>query len=124
MSLLYQWEETYKKGLLSFWVLLSLTERPMYAYEMREHITEFSQGSVSADEKSIYRALKRFVESGLIEGELRPSSVGPDRKYFDLTALGRELLSKFSQRNILPLGSKEVQSALNKLNNKKGKDDE
>lgn len=124
MSLLYQWEETYKKGLLSFWVLLSLTERPMYAYEMREHIAEFSQGSVSADEKSIYRALKRFTDSGLIEGEKRPSSVGPDRKYFDLTPLGHELLAKFAKRNISPLASKSVQSAINKLNNQKGKDDE
>ena len=49
-DLLNQWEESYKKGLLSFWILFSLTRRSMYAYEMKEEIVKFSQGSISADE--------------------------------------------------------------------------
>ena len=59
----YEWEETYKKGLLSFWMLLSLTERPMYAYEMKEAVAAFSQGSVSADEKSRKRRGQDRVEA-------------------------------------------------------------
>jgi hypothetical protein len=33
-DLLTKWEESYKKGLLSFWILLLLYERPSYPYEM------------------------------------------------------------------------------------------
>ena len=33
-QLLFKWEGVYKKGLLSFWILLLLDERPSYAYEM------------------------------------------------------------------------------------------
>ena len=70
-ELLIQWEQSYKKGLLSFWMLLSLSERPMYAYEMKEHIEAFSQGSISADENSIYRALRRFAKTGLITAQIQ-----------------------------------------------------
>jgi len=111
-DLLYQWEESYKKGLLSFWSLFSLTQRPMYAYEMKEEIIEFSQGSISADDNSIYRALKRFTISGLIEGKMYPSPSGPDRKYFSLTPLGTDLLRQFIKRNILVFQNKKFEKAI------------
>lgn len=99
-SYLQQWEQSYKRGLLSFWMLLLLHEREMYAYEMRNAIREMSEGSIVADDNSIYRALKRFSESGLIKSEKRPSPTGPARRYFTLTEVGQQLLSAFIQRNI------------------------
>ena len=33
-ELLKKWEEAYKKGLLSFWLLLLLYDQPAYAYEL------------------------------------------------------------------------------------------
>ena len=100
-ELLPQWEESYKKGLLSFWILFSLTRRSMYAYEMKDQILEFSHGSISAEENSIYRALRRFITAGLVDSEIRPNPNGPDRKYFSLTPLGTELLRQFIERNLL-----------------------
>ncbi|KAA3644851.1 MAG: PadR family transcriptional regulator [Chloroflexi bacterium] len=114
-ELLFQWEASYKKGLLSFWMLLSLSERPMYAYEMKEHIEVFSQGSISADENSIYRALRRFAKTGLITAQMQPSEVGPDRKYFELTHKGCELLVSFIERNVLVLQSKPVTTTINRF---------
>ncbi len=99
--LLQQWEQSYKRGLLSFWILLSLHEKEMYAYEMREAIREMSQGGMVADDNSIYRALKRFAASGLVGSEKRPSPTGPPRRYFPLTETGEQLLAAFIQRNIL-----------------------
>jgi DNA-binding PadR family transcriptional regulator len=99
-TLLLQWEETYKKGLLSFWLMLLMHKRPTYAYEMREAIVNISQNTIVADEKSIYRALKRFEETGLIVSEKRPSDIGPPRRYFSLTELGEQLLANCIQRNI------------------------
>lgn len=116
-DLLTQWEESYKKGLLSFWILFSLTQRSMYAYEMKEEIDKFSQGSISVDDNSIYRALRRFTAAGLIKGKTSPSPSGPDRKYFSLTSLGTTLLREFIERNILVFQSeqliKAIQSYLN-----------
>ena len=114
-ELLSQWEEVYKKGLLSFWILLLLHQEEMYAYGMTAVIAEMSQETVVVDEKSVYRALKRFEENGIIQSSLRKSSVGPPRRYFSLTVLGKTLLIKFSQRNILIFRDPVVAAAIDGL---------
>ncbi len=99
-SLLTQWEETYKKGLLSFWLLLLLSRRKAYPREIKGLLAELSQNTINADENSIYRALYRLAESGVIDSEMQQSDAGPDRRYFFLTDFGRKLLSHFISRNI------------------------
>ena len=101
LILLDQWESVYKKGLLTFWVLLLLHERSSYVFEMGEQLEELSQGSISVDEKSLYRALRRFEAMGVVESTWQPSDVGPRRRYYALTDLGTALLQEFTQRNIL-----------------------
>jgi DNA-binding PadR family transcriptional regulator len=100
-DLLTKWEETYKKGLLSFWVLLLLHERSFYPYEMSAAISDISQGTISVDDNSIYRALNRFEALEIVKSELRQSDSGPQRRYYSLTDKGLGLLAKFIQRNIL-----------------------
>ena len=99
-DLLTKWEETYKKGLLSFWILLLLYERSSYPYEMSAEITKISQDTVSVDDNSIYRALNRFESVGIVTSELQQSSTGPKRRYYSLTDTGKTLLIQFIQRNI------------------------
>jgi PadR family transcriptional regulator PadR len=99
--LLDQWENTYKRGLLSFWLLLLLHERPMYVFEMGEALEDVGQGTVSADEKSLYRALRRFEAVGLVTSTWEPSEIGPRRRYYHLTPLGKDLLRRFVERNIM-----------------------
>ena len=105
---LMQWEEIYKRGLLTFWILLELSQREMYAYEMRGAIVDMSQGTISVDDNSIYRALKRFAEAGWVRSDLRPSDSGPARRYFSLTAAGLALLAGFVERNLLVFQSPRV----------------
>jgi PadR family transcriptional regulator PadR len=99
--LLENWESVYKKGLLTFWILLLLDEKPCYPYEMSAEVMRLSQETISADDNSIYRAVGRFEEMGLIVSERGESQLGPPRKYYRLTENGRELLRRFIQRNIL-----------------------
>lgn len=99
-DLLNKWEETYKKGLLSFWILLLLYERPSYPYEMSAEVAKISQGTISVDDNSIYRALNRFESTGIVKSELQQSSTGPQRRYYSLTNTGKALLTEFIQRNI------------------------
>lgn len=107
-----QWEEVYKRGLLTFWILLMLSEREMYAYEMRTSIADISQRTIDVDDNSIYRALKRFAEAGLVASDLRPSESGPARRYFSLTPAGHELLASFIERNLLVFQSPQVVNAI------------
>ena len=108
VALLAQWEETYKKGLLSFWLLLLLAQREAYPYEIKGAIAELSQDTIRAEDNSIYRALKRLAQSGVVDSEVRPSDNGPNRRYFYLTELGRDLLDQFITRNIMVFQHPEV----------------
>ena len=101
LVLLDQWESVYKKGLLTFWLLLMLHQRPMYVFEMGEALGKISQGTITADKKSLYRALRRFGAMGLVESTWQPSDIGPQRRYYHLTNLGTELLRRFARRNVL-----------------------
>ena len=114
-ELLAQWESVYKKGLLTFWILLLLHERPMYVFEMGQALETASQGTMSADERSLYRALRRFEWSGFVESEWQDSDVGPQRRYYRLSALGAELLRRFTERNILVFQEPEVAGRLARL---------
>ena len=123
-NLLTQWEETYKKGLLSFWLLLLLAQRKAYPYEIKAAINEMSRKTITADENSIYRALNRLADSGIVDSETLPSETGPSRRYFFLTELGLELLNRFITRNILVFEQDDVaeliQKTLSVNGNKKG----
>jgi PadR family transcriptional regulator PadR len=99
-ELLNKWEETYKKGLLSFWILLLLYERPSYPYEMSAEVAKISQSTISVDDNSIYRALNRFEAVGIVKSELQQSNTGPQRRYYSLTTKGKALLTEFIQLNI------------------------
>jgi PadR family transcriptional regulator, regulatory protein PadR len=111
-TLLNQWEESYKKGLLSFWILLLLSVQEMYAYEMGSAIDHMSQGTMSADSNSIYRAMRRFTDIGLVTSRMVASDSGPARRYFSLTVVGREVLKSFIRRNILVFQSPAVVAAI------------
>lgn len=99
-DLLTKWEETYKKGLLSFWILLLLYERASYPYEMSAEVAKISQGTISVDDNSMYRALNRFESVDIVKSELQQSNTGPQRRYYSLTSKGEALLTEFIQRNI------------------------
>ena len=119
-ALLAQWEETYKKGLLSFWLLLLLSQHKRYPYEIRKSINELSQNTISVEENSIYRALKRLAQNGIVDSEVQPSETGPSRRYFFLTDLGRELLIRFTTRNIQVFQHPEVADLIQLIISSKG----
>jgi PadR family transcriptional regulator PadR len=118
-NLLTQWEETYKRGLLSFWLLLLLDHRKAYPYEIKAAITDMSHATINADENSIYRSLNRLADSGVVDSQVVPSETGPNRRYFFLTKLGHELLTHFITRNILVFEQTDVADLIQKTLNSK-----
>jgi DNA-binding PadR family transcriptional regulator len=63
-------------------------------------VANVSQGTISVDDNSIYRALNRFESVGIVRSELQQSNTGPQRRYYSLTDKGKSLLTEFIQRNI------------------------
>ena len=58
-ELLAGWEEVYKKGHLTLWILLSLKHSPKHMTQIKRFLQAYTDGTLWADDKSIYRALRR-----------------------------------------------------------------
>lgn len=99
--LLATWETVYKKGQLTLWVLLALQTKAMHMGEIKTFIENRTLGTLSADDKSMYRALRRFHQMDLVVYRDEPSNRGgPDRKVYSLTDTGQRVLRSFIDRNI------------------------
>ena len=114
-NLLADWNETYKKSQLSFWVLLAISDGEKYMAEILTFLADTSGGSLEVKEQSLYRALRRFKGMGLVEITEHPSpSGGPPRKYFTLSATGRALLAEFINQNIQPMYTQPIITLIKK----------
>lgn len=60
-ELLESWEEIYKCGHLTFWVLLSLWRQPLEYADIVDNIDTLSMGTCQVTEQSLYRALRRLT---------------------------------------------------------------
>jgi DNA-binding PadR family transcriptional regulator len=76
---------------LSFHVLLSLGAGPSHGYGLGKEIESRSEGRLRPTTGSLYQALRRLTEDGLIEPAPEVVRISTDgrRQYFRLTALGR-----------------------------------
>lgn len=100
-ELLDAWEETYKKGQLTFWVFLALREGSKCVEEIKEFVEMASEGTMTCEEQSLYRNLRKFQHLEIVEYDSKKVSKGPDRKYYYLTPTGEELFRRFVERNIM-----------------------
>ena len=113
-ELLSAWEETYKKGQLTFWVFLALKEGSKCVEEIKEFVETMSDGSMSCEEQSLYRNLRKFQHLEIVSFDSKRVSKGPDRKYYYLTDIGNELFQRFVERNILIFTKESINNLLNK----------
>jgi DNA-binding PadR family transcriptional regulator len=77
----------------TFQILVSLADRERHGYSVMQDIAERTNGAVRLSPSSLYAAIKRLLEQGLIE-ELaeRPDPAHDDerRRYYRLTKPGRQ----------------------------------
>ncbi|MAT39239.1 MAG: hypothetical protein CL946_06515 [Ectothiorhodospiraceae bacterium] len=112
--LLSTWEETYKKGQLTFYMFLALRERPRYVGEIREFIIKITKGVIAPEEQSLYRALRKYYDLEMVGYTLAEGNRGPERKTYHLTKLGQDILAEFIERNISILYSSELHALITK----------
>ena len=98
-KLLNNWEEVAKRGQLTLWVLLALKDGPKHMADIKRFIAEATNETIAADDRSLYRALRRYHQAEMLEFTSQPGS-GPDLKVYELSPIGREVLRQFIERNI------------------------
>ena len=99
--LLEGWESLYRKSQLSLLVLLALKDGSKHVGQIKDFITEATQGLQQTDEQSMYRALRRFKDADMVTYEEVQGSGGPNKKCYSLTESGTNVLQRFLQRNIV-----------------------
>lgn len=77
----------FKKGVLELCVLSMLLQKDQYGYELASTLSE----SIELADGSIYPILRKLAASGQVTTYLRESSGGPPRKYYAITASGRNM---------------------------------
>jgi PadR family transcriptional regulator PadR len=88
---LANWTTQLRKGLLELCVLACLRRDRLYGYDIVKRLA--AGGGLAMGEGTVYPILSRFKKDGLVETALVESSEGPARKYYQLTAKGRQLLA-------------------------------
>lgn len=85
---------------LSFHLLLSLGAAPSHGYALGKEIETRSEGRLRPTTGSLYQALRRLTDDGLIEPAPDVVRISTDgrRQYFQLTALGRSVASAEAAR--------------------------
>lgn len=76
----------FKKGVLELCVLTMIKRKDHYGYELVEEISKVLEIS----EGTLYPILRRLTEEKYFETYLQESSEGPPRKYYRITAAGKE----------------------------------
>lgn len=100
---------------VSFEILLSLTGEERHGYAIMREIEERTDGATSLHAGTLYRALARLVETGLLE-ELDDGGAGGEederRRYYGLTELGREVAVAEARRLESQVGVARLQGLL------------
>jgi PadR family transcriptional regulator PadR len=76
-------------------VLLAVLGRaaePMYGYQIAKRLERLGDGVLSGKQSALYPVLRNLGASGLLDSYVEPSASGPPRRYYRITAQGRDVL--------------------------------
>ena len=81
------------QGTLTLLVLKTLANGPMHGWGITLHIQEISNQVLRVEEGSLYPALHRLEQEGLVAAEWGASENNRRARYYRLTAAGRKQLA-------------------------------
>lgn len=80
------------QGTLDLLILKTLALEPRHGWGIGQRIQQISKEVLQVQQGSLYPALHRLEQQGLIEAEWRPSENNRRAKYYSLTRAGRRQL--------------------------------
>ena len=78
-------------------LLLLLGQKPSHGYEVIQRLNEANFQSGEADAATVYRNLRRLDKDGFIKSHWEVGESSPERRQYELTPQGQELLRLWSQ---------------------------
>ncbi|ACB77801.1 PadR family transcriptional regulator [Opitutus terrae] len=83
-----------RKGLLEFLLLKIIAAEKVYVADI---LRQLSETEFATQEGTLYPLLSKMRREGLLDYEWKESEAGPPRKYYELTAKGREQLRELTE---------------------------
>ena len=87
---------------VEFYVLLGLVEDDLHGYGIIQRTEQQSDGRIRLDPGTLYRAIRRLREGGLVEHAPRRAAEdledGRQRRYYRLTPTGRDVAEREARR--------------------------
>jgi transcriptional regulator len=80
------------QGTLDLLILRVVGVGPIHGYAIAQRIQQISRDVLQVQQGSLYPALHRLENRGLLAAEWKPSDTGRDAKYYRLTPRGRAAL--------------------------------
>jgi PadR family transcriptional regulator, regulatory protein PadR len=80
------------QGTLDMLILQVVSPGAIHGYAIAQRIQQISQDVVQVQQGSLYPALHRLENRGLLEAEWKASETGRDAKFYSLTPKGRSQL--------------------------------
>ncbi len=77
-------------------LLLLLAEGTSHGYELLEQVRVL--GMATTDAAGVYRCLRAMDEEGLVQSQWEPSTTGPARRVYSLTAHGSDRLQAATEQ--------------------------
>lgn len=71
---------------------------PLYGYQIAKRLERDGGGVLAGKQSALYPVLRGLEAAGLLASEVQPSASGPPRRYYQITALGREALAQCGAR--------------------------
>ncbi len=82
------------KGNTETLLLSLLANEVMYGYQIVKEIEKRSSGYFQFKEGTLYPALHRLAENGLVEGRWGEADPGVPRRYYHITSKGKKVLQE------------------------------
>jgi PadR family transcriptional regulator PadR len=82
------------RGSIELLVLKTLSLAPMHGWGIGQRIQQISGGALEANQGSLYPALQRLEQKGLIRSDWRTTENNRQARYYEITRAGRRALGE------------------------------
>lgn len=77
---------------LALLAVMAAADEPMYGYQIAKRLEHIGEGVLAGKQSALYPVLRNLGANGLLDSFVEPSDAGPPRRYYRITALGRDTL--------------------------------
>ena len=81
---------------LALLAVLGTAPEPMYGYQIAKRLEQVGDGVLAGKQSALYPVLRNLEAAGLLESHVEPSVAGPPRRYYRITAPGRDVLQAWT----------------------------